>query len=96
MKRLDQETAKKLSKAYEKGSQQGQRLEFHKLADLANIPDKIKDALFPFQRDGVAFLVGLNGRGMIGDEMGLGKTIQAIAVSTYYKDDWPVLVVLLC
>ncbi len=25
--------------------------------------------------------------------MGLGKTLQAIAVTTYYKDEWPVLVI---
>ena len=25
--------------------------------------------------------------------MGLGKTIQAIAVSSYYQEEWPVLIV---
>ena len=25
--------------------------------------------------------------------MGLGKTIQAIAVAYYYKDEWPLLIV---
>ena len=25
--------------------------------------------------------------------MGLGKTIQAIAVSSYYHEEWPVLIV---
>ncbi|XP_053838228.1 DNA annealing helicase and endonuclease ZRANB3 isoform X3 [Vidua macroura] len=30
---------------------------------------------------------------MIADEMGLGKTIQAIAISYYYKNEWPLLIV---
>uniref|UniRef100_A0ACB8G2F4 Uncharacterized protein n=1 Tax=Sphaerodactylus townsendi TaxID=933632 RepID=A0ACB8G2F4_9SAUR len=30
---------------------------------------------------------------MIADEMGLGKTIQAIAASYYYKNEWPLLIV---
>ena len=48
--------------------------------------------LFPFQRDGVARGLELGGRILIGDEMGLGKTVQAIALATHYRDEWPLLV----
>ena len=34
-----------------------------------------------------------NGRLMIADDMGLGKTIQAISLASYYRSDWPLLVV---
>ena len=44
--------------------------------------------LLPFQRQGVAFSVHKQGRACICDEMGLGKTLQAIAVATYYEEDW--------
>ena len=30
---------------------------------------------------------------MIADDMGLGKTLQAIAVMSYYREDWPLLVI---
>jgi SNF2 family DNA or RNA helicase len=40
--------------------------------------------LYPFQREGVAFLVH-NKRALLADDMGLGKTIQAIAAATYLK-----------
>lgn len=33
------------------------------------------------------------GRCLIADEMGLGKTFQALAIASYYRDDWPVLIV---
>lgn len=61
--------------------------------DPASIPQKLAESLFPFQREGVEFIVRKNGRGLIGDEMGLGKTIQAIAIAYYYRTEWPVLIV---
>ena len=39
------------------------------------------------------FCVRRGGRGLIADDMGLGKTLQAIAVMSYYREDWPLLVV---
>ncbi|XP_077603975.1 DNA annealing helicase and endonuclease ZRANB3 [Crocuta crocuta] len=30
---------------------------------------------------------------MVADEMGLGKTIQAIAIAYFYKEEWPLLIV---
>ena len=40
---------------------------------------KLQEALFPYQRDGVEWLVA-NQRGMLADECGLGKTLQALAL----------------
>ena len=34
-----------------------------------------------------------DGRVLIADDMGLGKTLQAIAVMSHYRSDWPLLVV---
>ena len=53
---------------------------------------ELLDALFPFQREGVAFAVRHGGRCLIADEMGLGKTVQALATALCYPSDWPVLV----
>jgi SWI/SNF-related matrix-associated actin-dependent regulator 1 of chromatin subfamily A len=46
-----------------------------------------------FQREAVVFAVQRNGRVMLADDMGLGKTVQAIAISTYYRREWPLLVI---
>ncbi|CUV06007.1 unnamed protein product [Cryptosporidium hominis] len=50
-------------------------------------------SLRPFQKVGI--LVGLkkHGRVLIGDEMGLGKTLQALSIITYFRQEWPVLVI---
>lgn len=56
------------------------------------LPRRLLEALAPFQREGVSFVVDREGRGLIADEMGLGKTIQAIAVACVYKAEWPLLV----
>ena len=58
----------------------------------AKIPDLIRDAMFPFQREGVRFALRRGGRCLIGDQMGLGKTVQAIAVAACYREEWPVLI----
>ncbi len=41
-----------------------------------NIEPTIKDALMPFQKEGVTFALERKGRIMLADDMGLGKTIQ--------------------
>ncbi|XP_025021707.1 DNA annealing helicase and endonuclease ZRANB3 [Python bivittatus] len=61
--------------------------------ELSYLPEKLKESLLPFQKKGIIFALERGGRCMIADEMGLGKTIQAIAVSYYYKDEWPLLIV---
>ena len=40
----------------------------------------LRATLYPYQVEGVAFLVG-NGRALLADDMGLGKTLQAISAS---------------
>ncbi|OCT63361.1 DNA annealing helicase and endonuclease ZRANB3 [Xenopus laevis] len=62
-------------------------------SQLSYLPDKLRERLLPFQREGVHFALKRHGRCMIADEMGLGKTLQAIAVAYYYRDEWPLLVV---
>ncbi|XP_039198296.1 DNA annealing helicase and endonuclease ZRANB3 isoform X1 [Crotalus tigris] len=61
--------------------------------ELSYLPGKLKERLLPFQKKGIIFALERSGRCMIADEMGLGKTIQAIAVSYYYKNEWPLLIV---
>ena len=58
----------------------------------AKIPGSIRDAMFPFQREGVRFALRRGGRCLIGDQMGLGKTVQAIAIAACYREEWPVLI----
>jgi SWI/SNF-related matrix-associated actin-dependent regulator of chromatin subfamily A-like protein 1 len=53
----------------------------------------LKKELYPFQKDGVAFLETMNGRALIGDECRLGKTIQALAWLQLRADALPALVV---
>ncbi|XP_032106612.1 DNA annealing helicase and endonuclease ZRANB3 isoform X5 [Sapajus apella] len=65
--------------------------ESDKLLDF--LPDRLRAKLLPFQKDGIIFALQRNGRCMVADEMGLGKTIQAIAVAYFYKEEWPLLIV---
>uniref|UniRef100_A0A8B9TF51 Zinc finger RANBP2-type containing 3 n=1 Tax=Anas platyrhynchos TaxID=8839 RepID=A0A8B9TF51_ANAPL len=62
-------------------------------AKLSFLPERLRKKLLPFQEKGIIFALQRNGRCMIADEMGLGKTIQAIAISYYYKKEWPLLIV---
>ena len=50
------------------------------------IPAELANRLYPFQRDGVEWLIERNGRALIGDEMGLGKTVQALGYLAAYPD----------
>lgn len=49
---------------------------------LKKLPLQLKDALLPFQLEGVRFGLKRHGRCLIADEMGLGKTLQ---VSIQYE-----------
>lgn len=40
-----------------------------------------------------SFGISRNGRVLIADDMGLGKTIQALGVASYYRLEWPLLIV---
>jgi len=52
----------------------------------------LKMSLYDYQKAGVSYGISKNGRFLLGDDMGLGKTPQAIALASYYKKDWPVVV----
>ncbi|NWX25987.1 ZRAB3 endonuclease, partial [Notiomystis cincta] len=62
-------------------------------AKLSFLPERLRKKLLPFQEKGIIFALQRSGRCMIADEMGLGKTIQAIAISYFYKNEWPLLIV---
>ena len=59
---------------------------------IKNLPPKILNTLYQFQKEGINFGIKKNGRLLIADEMGVGKTIQAIGISSIYKENWPVLI----
>ena len=57
------------------------------------LPQKIQNALYDFQIEGINFGIEHHCRFLLADEMGVGKTIQAISLSYIYRDSWPVLIV---
>jgi SWI/SNF-related matrix-associated actin-dependent regulator 1 of chromatin subfamily A len=57
------------------------------------ISEKLLHNLFPFQVEGVKNSIRRNGRILIADEMGLGKSLQALAVASFYRLEWPLLIV---
>ncbi|XP_045537355.1 SWI/SNF-related matrix-associated actin-dependent regulator of chromatin subfamily A-like protein 1 isoform X2 [Papilio machaon] len=61
--------------------------------DLTPVEATLRNKLMPFQEDGVRFGIAHRGRCMIADDMGLGKTFQALAIASYYKHNWPLLIV---
>ena len=61
--------------------------------NINELPKKILNSIYPFQRDGINFGIKRKSRLLIADEMGVGKTIQAIAISSIFNEDWPVLII---
>jgi len=53
---------------------------------------RVAEALAPYQRGGVDFILDREGRALLADEMGLGKTVQAVAAMSAYWLEWPLLV----
>lgn len=49
--------------------------------------------LYPFQEQGVKFIIEKQGRCLIGDEMGLGKTVQALAYLKLHPEVRPALII---
>ena len=57
------------------------------------LPDRIKNALYFYQKEGIQFGIEHHCRFLLADEMGLGKTLQAISLAYIYRDSWPVLII---
>ncbi|KAK9812924.1 hypothetical protein WJX72_005876 [[Myrmecia] bisecta] len=62
-------------------------------ARYESLPKKLKEQLMDFQREGVRFALRRGGKVLVGDEMGLGKTVQAIAIMSLYREEWPCLII---
>ncbi|NWR27534.1 ZRAB3 endonuclease, partial [Tachuris rubrigastra] len=74
-------------------------------AKLSFLPERLRKKLLPFQEKGIIFALQRSGSSsewkmlskvnvvLFFSQMGLGKTIQAIAISYYYKKEWPLLIV---
>ncbi|NWQ98802.1 ZRAB3 endonuclease, partial [Burhinus bistriatus] len=70
-------------------------------AKLSFLPERLRKKLLPFQEKGIIFALQRSGSTdfyfsfsfLFFSQMGLGKTIQAIAISYYYKNEWPLLIV---
>ncbi|XP_078430279.1 SNF2 domain-containing protein / helicase domain-containing protein / HNH endonuclease domain-containing protein isoform X2 [Wolffia australiana] len=60
---------------------------------LYRLPKTLRNALLPFQLEGVRFGLKRGGCCLIADEMGLGKTIQAIAIACCFLEEGPILIV---
>jgi len=60
---------------------------------IEDLPPKIKDVAYKFQKQGIQYGIRKFGRMLLGDEMGVGKTVQAIGMAYLYKNDWPLLII---
>ncbi|VEN34263.1 unnamed protein product [Callosobruchus maculatus] len=61
--------------------------------DFEHIDPVLSSSLMSFQVEGVRFGIEKDGRCFIADDMGLGKTFTALAIASYYRNDWPLLIV---
>ena len=41
----------------------------------------------------VSYCIRYGGRALLADDMGLGKTLQALAVMSHYRGNWPLLII---
>ena len=60
---------------------------------INSLSNNFLSSLYQFQKEGINFGIEKKGRILLADEMGVGKTIQAIGISSLYKENWPVLII---
>lgn len=60
--------------------------------DLQCLDRELLESLYPFQREGIELALNRNGRILLADDMGLGKSIQALGIATFYRMEWPLLI----
>ena len=60
-------------------------------ARFEKIPERLRGQLFPYQAEGVRFVLRHGGRALIGDEMGLGKTVQVPPCPCHFVRTVPML-----
>lgn len=60
---------------------------------LDRLDPVLGSALLPFQQEGAAQAIHWNGRILLADDMGLGKSLQALAIISYYRIEWPCLII---
>ena len=60
---------------------------------LRLVPSLLRRRLLPFQEAALRFGLMRGGRMLLADEMGAGKSVQALALATCYRDEWPLLLI---
>src|SRR5436305_3264175 len=60
---------------------------------LSRVEKDLWERLFPHQKDGLVEMVIRKGRVLLNEQQGLGKTLQALALCSYFKEKWPVLII---
>ncbi|ELT88125.1 hypothetical protein CAPTEDRAFT_113875 [Capitella teleta] len=60
---------------------------------LSYLPSRLRGRLMAFQKEGVVFALKNAGRCLIADEMGLGKTLQALSAAYFFRNEWPLLII---
>jgi len=65
-------------------------------ADIAEVSNKFRGVLYPYQQEGVNwlnFLYTSNLSGLLADDMGLGKTVQVLAFLSMIEAEGPILII---
>src|SRR5438128_2568211 len=60
---------------------------------LLRVEKDLWNHLHTHQKEGLVEMVIREGRVLLSDEQGLGKTLQALALCSYYRANWPVLII---